>query len=84
MSEKYTLPEKRSHHRARIITTAEGRFMHVGDCREALNDQGFVLECLAVLKVGVEGGRPHLEAFQRALANAFFELSGEPERKARP
>lgn len=54
--------------------------MHVGDCRNALNDQGFILECLAILKVGLDRGKPHLEAFQRALGNAFFELSGEADK----
>lgn len=70
----------RTKHRARLITTADGKFIHLGDCKRAIEDDEFILECLAVLKVGVDKGRPHLEAFRNALGNVLFELSGDVDR----
>lgn len=63
--------------KARIITTAEGKWINVEDCRRILRDNDeFVKRCMAIVVVGYRRGAV-LEGFRRCIGGAIAELAGE-------
>lgn len=63
--------------KARIITTAEGKWINVDDCRRILRDNDeFVTRYMHVMVVGYRKGEV-LEGFRRCIAGAIAELAGE-------
>lgn len=72
----------RAMHKARAITTVEGKFINVADCIAALKDDTFVMACAEMLKVGHEKGDPTVVIVRHCLGAAFMELAGEdPEQR---
>lgn len=64
-------------HKARLIITDQGKHLNLADCKAALLDDQFVLECGAMLVVAKERGDPMIEGLRRCLGNAFMELADD-------
>jgi len=65
--------------RARVLTTAEGKFVHVGDILRALQEEGFLLECAAMIKIAQQLKHPPLMGVKAAVLHALTELAGPVE-----
>lgn len=66
----------KSKYQARMITTAEGQFVNVGDFKAALADEAFVLESAALIKVARDQGLSPLMGVRLCIANALNEVTG--------
>jgi hypothetical protein len=62
--------------RARMITTAEGRFVNVDDFKRALASDELVTECAALIKVAKDQGLSPILGVRLCIANALNEVTG--------
>ena len=76
MSEETKNP-KPGARRARLVTTAEGVFVNVNDFKAALQDEEFLTECAAMIKVAQMLKHPPLAGVRMCILNALAEVSGE-------
>ena len=68
----------------RLITTFEGKFINVGDFKEALKDDKFIEECGHVLAVAYQKGDGTIQAVRYMIGAAMMRLAGEENRLAKP
>ena len=61
--------------RARVLNTKRGRYVHVGDIKQALMDEGFLLECAAMIRIAKELKHPPLMGVKMAVLHALTELA---------
>jgi hypothetical protein len=61
---------------ARMITTAEGQFVNVGDFKNALANEAFIVECAALIKVAKDQGLSPIMGVRLCIANALNEVTG--------
>ncbi len=64
----------------RLITTHEGRFINLDDIKAALNDEQFMVECVAMLKVGRDQNQSAGRCMAHAIGYCITVLTGDVER----
>lgn len=69
--------------KARTMITAEGLFVNVPDLKKALDDEAFLMECAAMIKVAHEMNHPALFGVRMCIIAAVDGVTGITESQMR-